>query len=208
MENTSSGQDIDARTLARKLSSRHPAIRASAQRLLEGFHGELRSLVIRQLINDVKKTRRTGVMLQYLTFVLGVCLGIMTVSNFFGFGPTRYILFLPVYVTGIAWSYVWTGPLQRQCSALMQALAGSGDPKLIGTLIDAIPTTPTRSRRLLREALEQSVAQIRPEDTDLVTRDQVAYLAFKVAERWGDAIRGVSRYTPERESIYASRWRW
>lgn len=190
--------DTDTRALARKLSSRNPAERASAERQLESLHGEPRRLIAQQLVSDVKATRHTVCTLSKLVFAWGICFVAFTgFEGYLGISRISFLLIACVlmallYALTAAWGYFWFGLLRRQYSALMQALAESSDPRLIGILLDAINFTPRQSRRLLRETLERSIAQIGPDDTDLVTREQIAYLAQKVSEYWA-IVGGVTR---------------
>jgi hypothetical protein len=198
VEPADSEPDTEVRALAKKLTGRNREERASAERVLESLNGEQRHQLVDQLASDAKATKRTSVALLGLLVALAVCW--QALWFWMDIEQSSRILAVPMVAVWGALSAVWLGPLRRQYSALMMALAPSGDSRMLGFIIHALQWPLAQNRSQLREALEKSVAQIGPEDTHLITPKQVSVLAQVVGQRWdtvGQGTRGLAPGTYE-----------
>jgi hypothetical protein len=196
MEPSHSEQSADASALAKKLTSSNRMERSDGERILEGLSGEQRHRLVHQLASDVRATKRTSILLIGLVFALAI--GWQALRFWMDIEQSSRILVPPMAAAIVVFFYVALGPLRRQYSALILALALSGDPRLMGLILDALQWPLTQNRSLLREALERSAAQISPEDTHLITPKQVSLLAQLVAQRWDAVGQGSRGIAPQR----------
>jgi hypothetical protein len=198
MEPADSEQDTETRALAKRLTSRNREERTAAEHILAGLNAEQRHRLVHQLASDVKATKRTSVALLGLLIALAVCW--QALRFWMDIEQSSRILVVPMFAVWLAVLTVFLGPMRRQYSALMLALAPSCDPRMLGFIIPALQFPLAQNRSQLREALEKSVAQIGPEDTDLITPKQVRVLAEVMGQRWdavGLGTRGIAPGTYE-----------
>ncbi len=183
MERLQNQKNSEADALARKLASKSPDERASAQRRFDESDEAFKTLVKRGLEANALATKRILVRLAWLVFVLGLCQTLLAQWTGDGESAAKLVMipFLPAFCA-VVYLFLWHLP--RQCGALFSALAVSGDAIMVGLLIDAITLPLKKDMQIWRQALERSIAQARPESPVIVTKEQLARLAGLLVAHW------------------------